>query len=420
MNKNDKIINIINILISQANKTNIDNYNIQEIREENIFITLTSTYNQKYNENKNKTTIDFGKCENILKKEYNISYNDSLYVIKLDIEDNSTKIPIIEYEVYYPLFNEIFQKLNLTLYKDTKTEISIPVELDDDIDKHNYSSDYYNSICSKATSKSGTDIVISDRINEFVDNDMTFCEEDCDLIDYDYNNEKAKCSCPTKIKLPFIDNIKFDKNKLFKRFTHIKRFINLGVMKCYKNIFDKDSFKNNYGFMIILLINVFYLVSLILFIYHYFILLRNEINNIVITIKTFKNNKKLNSFYFKRNLMKLDVINIKQLNTVYISHAMNQNEIINSNNKTDKTNTIMLDTEDENIPKVLEYGDYELNKLNYEDALKLDKRSFINHYIGFIKMNHLLIFTFFVQNDYNSRIIKIFLFFFFFCCTFNC
>jgi hypothetical protein len=52
--------------------------------------------------------------------------------------------------------------------------------------------------------------------------------------------------------------------------------------------------------------------------------------------------------------------------------------------------------------------------MNYLEAKKYDKRSFINYYIGLLKLNHLFMFAFVTENDYNSRIIKIFLFFFFF------
>ena len=57
-------------------------------------------------------------------------------------------------------------------------------------------------------------------------------------------------------------------------------------------------------------------------------------------------------------------------------------------------------------------NDFELSELNYEDALKKDKRTFIQLYISLIKRKHLFIFSFILQNDFNSLILKIFLFFF--------
>ena len=63
---------------------------------------------------------------------------------------------------------------------------------------------------------------------------------------------------------------------------------------------------------------------------------------------------------------------------------------------------------------ILEYKDYELNSLDYKKALKKDKRTFWQYYISLLKINHLIIFSFIINKDYNARIIKVFLFFFFF------
>lgn len=47
----------------------------------NISVIMTSTKNQKNKENDNNITIDLCECENILKDEYNISKNNSLYIL---------------------------------------------------------------------------------------------------------------------------------------------------------------------------------------------------------------------------------------------------------------------------------------------------------------------------------------------------
>ena len=132
-------------------------------------------------------------------------------MIKLEIKIEGMNIPKVEYEIYYPLDNQNFTKLNLSLCKDTKIDILIPVPITEDISKYDPNKDYYNDICTKAKSKNGTDITLKDRKNEFIDNNMTLCEEDCELVDYDYSKEKAKCSCFVKIESPLMEEIKFDK-----------------------------------------------------------------------------------------------------------------------------------------------------------------------------------------------------------------
>ena len=58
------------------------------------------------------------------------------------------------------------------------------------------------------------------------------------------------------------------------------------------------------------------------------------------------------------------------------------------------------------------YNDEELNNLKYELALKFDKRSYCNYYISLLRTKHNIMFTFFNNSDYNSKIIKIDLFLF--------
>ena len=111
-------------------------------------------------------------------------------------------------------FNNNLTKLNLSICRDTKIEISIPVIINENLDKYNINSEYYNDICTKATSKYSSDIILSDRKNEFINNNMTLCEENCQLIDYNYTNKKVKCSCDVKMNLHNIDEIKFDKELL--------------------------------------------------------------------------------------------------------------------------------------------------------------------------------------------------------------
>ena len=118
-----------------------------------------------------------------------------LYIYLIS-EEEGMKIPKIEYEVYYPFYNNLnLTKFDLHLCKGTKIEILISVKINDSLDKYNPKSNYYNDVCYKTTSESGTDISIKDRRNDFIDNNMALCEEKCDLINYNYSKEKVKCSC---------------------------------------------------------------------------------------------------------------------------------------------------------------------------------------------------------------------------------
>ena len=70
------------------------------------------------------------------------------------------------------------------------------------------------------------------------------------------------------------------------------------------------------------------------------------------------------------------------------------------------------------IEEILEYVDSELNSLRYNKAIKYDKRGFSQYYFSLLKLKHLFL-KIFNKKDYNSRFIKILLFFFNFIYSFT-
>ena len=414
-------------------------YNISEgkeiiIENEGTTFTITTTEHQKKNEKENVTTINLGECEEKLKDEYNIPKDKSLYILKIDIKEEGMKIPIIEYEIYYPLDGVNLETLNLDVCENTKVSISIPVSIDEkDIDKYNTSSGFYNDICYPYTSEKGTDVTLDDRKKEFVENNMTLCEEDCDFKGYDSNTKKALCSCNVKIKLPFFSEISINKTKLYEKFINIANIINLKIVKCYQILFSKEGISKNISIYIIIPIIIFHSICIIIFYFRDYKMLKYTINKILffkrdsknsydiimeINQSKNKNNKSNNNFSpiknnkINKNIKNYSINAIKTndivSNTSYKNMKPTKNQIdVNSNQKKDISlvsyNSNTSSNEDENIMK---YDDYELNILSYEKALKFDKRTYIQYYISILKTKHILIFSFY-HSDYNSRIIKI-------------
>ena len=256
--------NIKNILTNGFNTSDIGNGKNLIIKQRDSTITITNTENQK--KPSNLTTIDLGKCEKELKREYGIPENEPLYILKIDVKKEGLKIPKIAYEVYYPYNGGNLTKLNLTVCQDSDIKLSLYVVLSDDIDLINPSSKYYNDICYTYTSEDGTDIILSDRKFNFVNNNLTVCEEDCDFNGYNYTTRKAICSCSVKMNSTTkIGDIAFEKNKLFDSFTNFKNIANINVLKCYKLIFKLEAFKYNYGNLILLVIIIFLFISFFIF-----------------------------------------------------------------------------------------------------------------------------------------------------------
>ena len=240
--------------------------------------TITTTNNQKNNDNHNVSTINLGECEKELKEKYNISKNDSLYILKVDLIIE--KIHRVEYEVYYPFLANNLTQLNLSVCKDIKIDILIPFEIPNgQIDKYNKSSELYNSICITSTSEDGADEPYKDRQNNYKkNNSLKVCEEDCEFNDYDINNQRALCSCFTKIKLPTISEIKINEEKMFYNFKNIKNIANFKLLECvFLFLNKKNIFKNSSNYMMILL-STLSVISLFSFICYNSIKIKNNIN----------------------------------------------------------------------------------------------------------------------------------------------
>ena len=231
------------------------------IEEEGVTIQLTTTENQN-NANTNKSTIRLGECEDKIKEHYGIDKSESLLILKMDVYEEGLLIPKIEYEVYNP---KTIEKLNLSVCSDTKIDLSIPVNIDEkDLDKHDTNSDYYNDPCDTYTSENGTDLSLNRRKKEFINNNMTLCEEVCDFNGYNKETKKALCSCKIKTKLSLISEISLNKEELFNNFMNISQFLNFNIMKCFKVLFTKEGIKNNYGVYIVIPIIFIHLLSVIL------------------------------------------------------------------------------------------------------------------------------------------------------------
>ena len=99
---NKIIYNIEKVLISDNYDTLYIDKGYDEIIEiDKMIVTLTTQNNQRNNLNNNMSSIDLGKCENLLKTFYNISYNDTLYMKKIDLEQEGLDITKVEFDVYY-------------------------------------------------------------------------------------------------------------------------------------------------------------------------------------------------------------------------------------------------------------------------------------------------------------------------------
>ena len=119
---------------------------------------------------------------------------------------------------------------------------------------------------------------------EYINNNKSVCQDDCDFDKYNNVDKQVKCSCKVKICPSSFKDIFIDKNKLYKNFVDIKNIANIDIMVCYKQLFTRKGISNNLGFFITLVIILFHLISFVTF-------YLKGYNYIIDNINLIKNNK---------------------------------------------------------------------------------------------------------------------------------
>ena len=415
--------NVESIFTSENYDTSIlDKGEDETIVAEKMSITFTTTKNQRNNTNNNVTTIDFGECETLIRAHYNISNNETIYMKKIDVKQEGMKIPKVKYEIYCKFSGTKLEKLNLSICENSKISLSIPVILTESIDKLNSSSGYYKDKCYTATSDSGTDIILKDRQKEYVEGNKTVCQENCDFSDYNHNLQKANCSCKIDDSSTSFIDMNINKTQLYENFGDIrykKEISNLGVTSC-NVLSSKENVESNPGFYLLLFILAIFIIIFIIFSTKGYNLLEDKIDKVI--YKKFKNETNNSKGKIKKqNKIKLKItknLNSKRNENKKSIRTENSNKFFTNSKRvkhiqTNNISSIIKNktTEHNKTKRNKPENDYELNWSSYEDALKYDKRTNCDYYSSLIKSKQLLIFTFCSFNDYNSGIIKKFIFF---------
>jgi hypothetical protein len=270
------------------------------IAQEDVSFQVTTTENQKNNEYNNISTIHLGNCETILKNIYGIPPDSSLIILKVDYFMEEFKFPVIGYEVFDPVNKT---KLNLTYCDNETVNYNIPIDIsEEDLEKYNASSDYYNEECSVYTTEDGTDIIILDRKKEFNDNNFYLCENDCNYTDYNSSSKKSVCMCDVKSKIYSISELINNKDSLSQSFNvndSSTSSSNLGLMKCIDTLFSKYGLLKNLENYILIIMTFLFAGSAIVYYRLGSSLLESDITEIL--DNKFEDNKKNNSQYFNLN-----------------------------------------------------------------------------------------------------------------------
>ena len=270
----------INSKIEEILNNYKDEYGSIEVKGENntVFqLTTTDNENKKYsgnisNEN-DLSIIDLGDCETSLRNYYNISYNLSLIIKKYEQLTSSAE-KSVQYEVYHPITKE---QLNLSVCEADTISLYIPVELNEELlalyeelqnsgyDLFNIEDPFYNDICATYTTSDGTDVLLSDRKNDYYSNNYTTCQSNCEYTSFDSGSKLLKCECNVVAEdIDISDLDKFSKN-IYKNFYDVLKNSNYKTLKCYKLVFNSEFLKKNIGSFVVISFFVLYLCSFIIY-----------------------------------------------------------------------------------------------------------------------------------------------------------
>ena len=462
------ITNIENITNITEQIETIYNSVIQNLKDQaykvvhtkNLVLQYSTVKEQLNNKSQMVSSVDLGKCEDLLREQEGLNETEEFLMVKMDIINTTINATYVQYEIFNP---HDYSKVSLEICKNVTIVITVPVILENsslslisDLEDSGYNAfdindEFYNDICSTYTAQNGADMTLSARKNNIYDSvkEIYLCQEGCEFEEFDTETSKAVCSCNVQESQSVIDisKISFNKTKFFDSFYNTLYNSNFRVVKCVKLVFSLKGMKSNYGsYTMSVLSGVF-----IAFIAIHLIKGPTKLINIIdyitrtkgineninnedihieikeeIEIKGFKERKK------KDKDIKFDELQapIKKGNTnekgkhyqskIMINElATNTKDKMENNNadkeisgeeeKNDDENN-NNDSETQILDKYKDSNEEEINNLEYENAIIVDKRTFWQFYFSLLKRGQLIIFTFITRDDYNLPQIKILLF----------
>ena len=403
--------------------------------------------------NHSLSIIELGKCEEELKIKYRLDDNLTLIYLKKETINTKTSEKNITFEVFEPKNNS---KLNLSICEDIPINIYVSMNLSEETNDiyegikemgynvFNINDPFYQDTCTPYKSTNGTDVLLADRINYIYYNEDSQCQSGCEFIGYIANTHFINCTCNSKETSKIIKS-KFDERKFYQIFYDVLKYSNFKILKCYKLIFGKTSILKNLGSMIIIIYFVLYTITFFIHLFKGTALLKNklklnpekkrkskilndnkifcniQINNNAISKKKsiisknekLKNPPRKSTFISgKNNNSKRKRSSIKYINNSEKNLNKHHSMVFNKSKKSylinssqEKMNIIKNFTKRGSRQK--KFDAFELNDMKYEEAIKHDKRSFFRIYTDYLNRESIILFTFFICNDYNLLYIKL-------------
>ena len=340
------------------------------------------------------SAIDLGNCTDQIKEYYNISKNESLFILNMESKKNDSKKSDdnsfdLGKNIQIEIFDNAGRKLNLSVCKeDIKVmkfigdveELNIESAMnlaDKGIDVFNASDDFFNNICHKYNNTDGKDIIINDRRTEIYQN-VSFCQKGCTYTGMNYELMTANCICDSSTIQNYLqitnntDNSQTDEsvnfNSLTKSVLSNLFDFNLYVINCYNLVLDLKILSNNIGFYCMVILLIIQIICLLVYLskklksLKYVMLICNSSNP---KVAPPKNNTNNNSLDDSKDKKLIGISKKKIFIKSKFDNDKNKKKYNLKNIKKENVKTILIDEEinsENNSRRKLQFMEEDTNK----------------------------------------------------------
>ena len=330
------------------------------------------------------------------------------------------------------------------------------------------SNEFYTNLCFHYESPNNKDIPMRDRVPYFYV-DVTPCESRCTYQGIDYELLRFNCRCRFN---GFGENNDENNNALVlskKESVKVIKSVNIEVIKCFKDVFNKKYFKNCTGGIIILILSSCQIACMIFYFIRGFIKIEKHSYALFESFKKFSNKKSKkiaappkkrvgsvkeekrnknkisetppSKFKLKsdlKNVSKKKDIKYQAKDDILLNTISKKKKDKNKNKSTKEDNNLIIDLKDsqayemnnaktiEKMDKLdekeyigkLENEDFYNNMINeyvnpeydendFDDVIRNDKRTFFAFFIEKVFYNQIFIQTFYIKHIFNPLSLKI-------------
>ena len=257
-----------NLILYDINDTNINKIIVDYCHDYSYTSSQVDNITNKLNEYnitiyKNKKCVhefygnninfpDLSVCFDDLRKHYDISPNQDLIVMIMNIYNENSFIKV-EYKVFDSVtcqeldlsncsVKNIYTDINMPLYFD-ESEIrkSKDMYINKNINVYDRDHPFFTDICYQYTYNDDKDMILEDRVNMYYQDISKICEKKC-KPEADFDKRLIKCRCRLKEKFLVNDNDDVDDTWDFGIYG-----VSIEVFKCSGKAFQWEYFKENIG-----------------------------------------------------------------------------------------------------------------------------------------------------------------------------